>query len=365
MNKAMPASRQKQTYFVKGMHCAACEILIEKKLLEIPGITSVDASTANSQAVIEYSGEKPTIDTLNIIFKKDNYTFSENAFLIKPARNASHNDAGGESNNEQSLDVILVGFAIAMVIVAVFLSLDRLGISGLLNISSKSSVFTFFGFGILAGLSSCAALVGGIVLSMSKQWQAMYAREKSIYKKFQPHVLFNSGRIVSYVVLGGVLGLIGQRLQLSIGFTSLLVIIISLLMIVLGLQMLEVKGFRRVQFSLPKFITRGVANENNFKGKYMPFIMGAATFFLPCGFTITAQTIALLSGSMMQGALIMGFFALGTLPMLLFIGLSSVKLLEKPQWSNTFSKAAGFLVLFFAFYNIYSQITVVGLTFIK
>jgi sulfite exporter TauE/SafE/copper chaperone CopZ len=343
---------QEQTYYIKGMHCAACEILIEKKLLEIPGMKSVDASTAKGEAVIEYDGEKPAIGKLNDIFRKDNYTFSEDRQPI--AENT-------QQQNEILANSILFGFAIAMVIVAVFLLLDRLGISGLLSISSKSSVITFFGFGIIAGLSSCAALVGGIVLSMSKQWLQMYNKEQSTAKKLEPHLMFNVGRILSYGILGGVLGLIGSRLQISIGFTTTLVIVISFLMIGLGLQMLGVKWFQKFQFSMPRFITRSIANENNFKGKYMPFIMGAATFFLPCGFTITAQTIALLSGNALQGALIMGFFALGTAPILLLIGFSSVTFSKKPHLALTFSKVAGFLVLFFALYNIYNQILVLGL----
>src|SRR3989344_4142681 len=133
-------------------------------------------------------------------------------------------------------------------------------------------------------------------------------------------------------------------------------------MIGLGLQMLGVKAFRKFQFSMPKFITRRIADENNFKGKQMPFAMGALTFFLPCGFTITAQTIALLSGNWIQGGLIMGVFALGTAPMLLFIGLSSVKFSSRPHWSKTFSKVAGFLVLFFALFNISNQMNVLGLS---
>lgn len=89
--------------------------------------------------------------------------------------------------------------------------------------------------------------------------------------------------------------------------------------------------------------------------------MGAATFFIPCGLTITAQTVALLSGSPLQGALIMGFFALGTAPMLLLIGFSSVKLFSKPHVSLVFSRVAGFLVLFFALYNIWNQAGLLGL----
>lgn len=335
-----------QTYYIKGMHCAACEVLIEKKLLEIPGVKAVDASMADGKAIVEYDGEKPGITALNDIFKKDNYTFFENKLTTKEEI----------AEKSDSLNPTLIGFAIATVIVMSFLLLDRMGISGLFNISSKSSLVSFFGFGILAGLSSCAALVGGMVLSLSKQWNELYLPEDSSIKKLEPHILFNAGRIISYTVLGGILGLIGSRLSLSFTLTTWLVVIVSLLMVGLGLQMLGIRAFRRFQIGLPKFITRGIADEKKFQGKYMPFLMGAATFFLPCGFTITAQTVALLSANAIQGALIMGLFALGTAPILLLIGASSVKFLSKPHLALTFSKVAGFLVLFFALYNIYNQI---------
>jgi sulfite exporter TauE/SafE/copper chaperone CopZ len=342
---------QEHIYSVQGMHCAACEVLIEKKLLELPGVKAVDASTADGKAVVEYEGEKPTINVLNDIFRKDNYTFSDSQFIEKDNISKS----SGVRNST------FFGFAITVVIVIAFLLLDKLGISGLFNISSKSSLISFFGFGILAGLSSCAALVGGMVLSLSKQWNELYLPEDSSVKKLQPHLLFNIGRILSYAIFGGVLGLIGSRLSLSFTVTAWLVIGISLIMIGLGLQMLGVKAFQRFQLGLPKFITRGIADEKRFQGKYMPFVMGALTFFLPCGFTITAQTIALLSGNIWQGAGIMGFFALGTAPMLLLIGLSSVKFFSKPHLALTFSRVAGFLVLFFALWNIYNQMNVLGL----
>lgn len=337
-----------QTYYIKGMHCAACEVLIEKKLLEIPGVKAVDASTADGKATVEYEGEKPALPFLNDLFKKDNYTFSENQNVIT-------------ENTAISGNPPLLGLAISVSILAVFLGLERMGISGFFNISSKSSLLSFFGFGILAGLSSCAALVGGIVLSMAKQWNELYSADAPSVKKLQPHLLFNAGRILSYGILGGMLGLIGSRLSLSFTLTTWLIIIVSLLMIALALQMLGLKAFRKFQISLPKSITRGIADEKKFQGRYMPFIMGAATFFLPCGFTITAQTIALLSANAVQGALIMGLFSLGTAPILLLIGASSVKFLSKPHLALTFSNVAGFLVLFFALYNIWNQISLLGL----
>ncbi len=43
---------QEITFSVKGTHCAACELLIEKKLLNQKGITAVDASANPGNVVI-------------------------------------------------------------------------------------------------------------------------------------------------------------------------------------------------------------------------------------------------------------------------------------------------------------------------
>ena len=342
-------------YKVEGMHCASCEILVEKKLLDVLGVKSVDASTGKGEVVIESEGDKLDVHKLNSLFKEENYRFSD---FITPKQGIAK--AGGDVKKSGTT---LVAFNIAIFIIIAFLILDKIGIANFLSLSSKSSLFTFLGFGILAGFSSCTALVGGIVLSMSKQWQGLYSENETASKKVQPHIMFNSGRVMSYVILGGILGLIGSRLEISAKFTGFLVVFISLLMIALGLQMLGVKAFRKFQLAMPKFATRFVANENNFQSKYAPFIMGALTFFLPCGFTITAQSLALISGSFVNGAIIMGAFVLGTVPALLLIGLSSVKFYSKPGTAEKFSKVAGFLVLFFAIYNISNQVNVLGLNF--
>jgi len=344
-----------QKYKVLGMHCASCEILIETKLLDFPNVKSVDASTSKGEVLIEYEGEKPSVHKLNEIFKNDNYNFSDNAAQKQGDMNANL--------SKNRANPTLVAFNIAIFIIIAFLLLDKFGIANFISLSSTSSLFVFFGFGILASISSCAALVGGIILSMSKQWNGLYAENTSTSKKLQPHIMFNAGRLISYIALGGVLGLIGSRLQISPQITGYLVIAISLLMIALGLQMLGVKAFQKFRIAAPKYVTRKIANENNFQGKYMPFVMGALTFFLPCGFTITAQSLALFSGNVFTGAAIMGAFALGTIPVLFFIGLSSIKFNSKPHLAERFSKVAGFLVLFFALFNISNQFAVLGINF--
>jgi copper chaperone CopZ len=67
----------KHTYYIKGMHCASCEVLIEKELLEKPGVTFADASLAKGIVNIEYEKEKPAVKELNEKFKEQSYIFSE------------------------------------------------------------------------------------------------------------------------------------------------------------------------------------------------------------------------------------------------------------------------------------------------
>src|SRR3990167_5526969 len=333
------------TYFVSGMHCASCEVLIEKKLAALKEIKSVEASADKGSVFIVYDGEKPNTNRLNKIFRRENYFFSDQPIKIAEEKNGN--------------DFFTIA-GTALFIIAGFFLLKNSGLAGLINVNSTSSLPSFFLLGLLAGISTCAALVGGIILSMSKQWHELYAREATVVHKLQPHLLFNAGRLVSYAFFGAVLGALGSQLRISLTFSSLLVMGVSLIMLLLGLQMLGVKAFQKFQFTLPKSITRRIADESRFKGRFLPFLMGAATFFLPCGFTITAQGLALLSGSALQGGLIMFSFALGTALSLLTIGLSSVTFASRPHLSGSFLKVAGVVVLFFALFNINSQLNALG-----
>ncbi len=362
----MPPENQsrlkKHSYFVKGMHCASCEILIEKRLLE-ENLEFVEASTAKSEIRVSYLDKRPSVKKLNRIFKKDNYIFSDQKFEKK------NNDPLFKINgrkqfvvNKKRLRSFLTTSAIFLSIVIGFLALNKSGLAALISVNSQSALPAFLVFGLLAGFSSCSALVGGIILSMSKQWSQLYSKENSTLVRFKPHLLFNSGRLISYALLGVALGAIGNTLQISLEFTSTLTLVVSVIMILLALQMLGIRAFARFQITTPKFITKFVADENNFQGQWMPFLMGAFTFFLPCGFTITALGLALISASPLQAGLIMLFFALGTLPALLLIGLTTIKFSQKPHFSGQFLKIAGALVLFFAFYNINSQLNVLGIT---
>jgi copper chaperone CopZ len=61
--------RKERVYYVEGMHCPACEILVEKKLIAIPNFHSVEASTSKERAVVEYVGQAPGVGELNKLFE--------------------------------------------------------------------------------------------------------------------------------------------------------------------------------------------------------------------------------------------------------------------------------------------------------
>ena len=337
------------TYYVQGMYCASCELMIERKLLEQKGVVAVDASVTRGEVRVECEGDKPNVKDLNRLFKEEGYTFSEQPLAER-------------ASDSLSIQKILGVGSVSLLLIAALYTVNRTGLSGLTVVDSSSSLPLFFVFGLLAGLSSCAALVGGIVLSMTKQWSGLYSNKESFWVRLQPNLLFNLGRLLSYAVFGAALGMIGGVFRVSATFSSALVLLVSIAMIILALQMLGVRTPARFQPTMPRSILRYVADESNFKGRFLPFLMGAFTFFLPCGFTLTTQGLAVASGRPIQGALVMFFFALGTTPSLLTIGIASMELSKRPNLSQLLSRVAGILVLFFALSNINAQFNALGLT---
>ena len=79
-------------------------------------------------------------------------------------------------------------------------------------------------------------------------------------------------------------------------------------------------------------------------------MLGAATFFLPCGFTQALQLYVLAKASVAAGALTMLAFSLGTLPALL--SLSAVSSFARGAFQRHFLKVAGVAVIVLGLMNI-------------
>lgn len=318
-------------YSVSGTHCHACEILIEKEIKSLVGIKSVEASTS-SQTVKITGKNLPEISFLNKLFKDSGYSFSSSS---TPAYQST------------SKPDIFLSLLIVLGILALLYIFNRFGFFSSFNVNASSYFPAFIIFGLLAGFSTCAALVGGIVLGVSR-------------RGLTPVINFLVGRLVFFAFFGAVLGYFGSFFRLSLTAGAIISILVALVMIVSGLQLLNFKFLNFLNFSLPKSITGRFADESKFQGQYLPIILGGLTFFLPCGFTLTTQSLALASGSIIDGALIMFSFALGSFIPLFLIGYGSIRSQRNPSTAAYFSQVAGILVVLFALYTLYTQSIVLG-----
>jgi sulfite exporter TauE/SafE len=245
-----------------------------------------------------------------------------------------------------------VAIPIALAFAVLFVTLQKLGLVNLIN-TGNVTYGTAFGIGIIASLSTCMAVVGGLVLSMS----ATFAREGD---KVKPQILFHVGRIVSFFILGGVIGMLGATFQLGTIGTFVLGLIIGLVMLIMGINLLDVFHFaKRFQPSMPKFISKHALEVSKFNHTLTPLLVGIVTFFLPCGFTQSMQIYTLSTGSFLTGGLTMLSFALGTLPALALVSFSSFSI-QNSSKSGIFFKSAGLIVIMFALFNLINSLVVIG-----
>lgn len=234
-----------------------------------------------------------------------------------------------------------------------FVVLQKMGIVNLVS-AGNVTYGSVFVIGIIASLSTCMAVVGGLVLSMS----ATFAKEGD---RVRPQLMFHAGRIVSFFVLGGVIGAIGAAFTLNTSATFILSLIIGIVMLILGINLLDTFHWaKKLQPSMPKFIAKHAHGVSKFNHTLTPLLVGVATFFLPCGFTQSMQLYTLSTGSFLKGGLTMLAFALGTFPVLALISFSSFSI-QKSSKSGIFFKAAGLIVIMFAIFNLINSLVVIGL----
>ena len=250
-----------------------------------------------------------------------------------------------------------IAIPLAIVFIAIFGLLQKLGLINFIN-AGKVSYGTAFLIGLIASVSSCMAVVGGLMLSMS----ASFAKEGD---KIYPQVLFHLGRIVSFFFLGGVVGLVGANFQLNSTGTFILSFIVAIVLIILGLKLLDIFPWvKKILPTFPSTISKHIHNSKNLNHTLTPLLVGVLTFFLPCGFTQSMQIYALSTGSFWTGAMVMLVFALGTLPVFLLLSFGSLGI-HKNSRAGIFFKTAGLIVIFFGIFNLLNSFSVIGLTLPK
>jgi sulfite exporter TauE/SafE len=236
-------------------------------------------------------------------------------------------------------------------VLALIFIFEKINVSSFAGISGDS-LLTPFMVGLIASVSTCLAVVGSLVLSVS----ATYAKDGAGWR---PQAFFHAGRLGGFLILGAGLGVLGSAFQIGIYGSQVLSVLASIVMLALGIHLLEVtKKIGAV--TLPTSLSRMTTGFARRAGSLSPVLLGASTFFLPCGFTQSMQVQALSTGSAFAGGITMFVFALGTLPVLALLSFGSLDL-AKSKFRGSFFKGAGILVILFALFNIYSALVVFGM----
>jgi len=332
-------NNKKYTFHIHGMHCNSCVLLTESELGDLPYVSHVKASLAHHSVEVtgDFGNKTPEqiAEELTLPLKTHGYTVSVEH--IKKNKNWAD---------------FKIALPIALGFGVIFIILQKIGLINLVG-SGGVTYGTAFVIGIIASLSSCMAVVGGLLLSMS----ATFAKEGD---KLRPQLMFHGGRIVSFFMLGGIIGALGSAFTLNTSATFTLGFLIGVVMLILGINLLDVFPWaKKLQPSMPKFITKHAHGVSKFNHTLTPLLVGVATFFLPCGFTQSMQLYTLTTGSFLKGGLTMLAFALGTLPVLALISFSSFSM-KKSSKAGVFFKVAGLIVILFALFNILNSLVVIG-----
>ncbi|MCK9361357.1 sulfite exporter TauE/SafE family protein [Patescibacteria group bacterium] len=211
---------------------------------------------------------------------------------------------------------------------------------------SGASLAAMFGLGVVASLSTCLATTGAFLLAHG-------SRAKSFNDVLSIHI----GRLIAFVAGGALLGLLGGSLGGSPLLYGMIGLVLGIGFLAIGFQLLEITPSSFSFLKLPSGVYGSVNRFAERLGPTVPGLLGVVTFFLPCGFTQTAQALALASGSPWSGALMLGAFALGTAPVL--VGLSWYG----QRWSGRsriLQLATGAALVLFAVGQLDGGLTVLG-----
>lgn len=335
---------QQKKIFIQGMTCAACEANIGYELKKISTLDNVRVSLKSGSAEMTFSGDRFPLAEVKQKVEALGYKVSE-----QPTASTIKKRATGE----QWTYAVLLVFGLYLI----YKYLSWIGLLDWLNFNPTSVNFgAAFLIGIVASVSTCLVVVGAVVLSFGSKYRATGNLFQSSIK---PHLLFHFGRLISFFLLGGVLGMLGSWFNVSTALTGWFTIFIALVLLWLALNILgfvpslSVIGLRMPKKSLAVW-HRLQASQHTLA----PAILGAFTFFLPCGFTQSMQLLAIASGNFWTGALTMFLFALGTLPVLFGLGIASSRLSNRR--SIVMQIAIGIIILLFAFYTIVAGLAILG-----
>ncbi len=315
---------------IDGITCDNCRNKIKKELLNIKEIKDVEI--VRSIAKVTYSKEIDEIKIINSINSLGYFT---------------KKDYISENIKDVDLDIKLKEFIIIFIsiLLLIFLVKKIFGYN-IFNVIPTISENITYGMLFITGLLTsihCISMCGSINLMTT------FNRENKVNLK-RP-ILYNLGRLISYTLLGGIVGLIGSIISVSETINGLIIIFASVVMLLMSLSMLNI-----IKFKLPKLIKL----KNSIKTSNS-FMVGLLNGFMPCGPLQAMQVYALSTESFIKGSLSMFLFCLGTIP--LMIGVGVIFNIVKGRKRIILNKIASILILLLSIVMLFRGLSTLGINY--
>jgi sulfite exporter TauE/SafE len=216
-------------------------------------------------------------------------------------------------------------------------------------------LISVFLMGLLGGVH-CLGMCGGVVGMLTAGLDESVRKNPKKVALF--HLSYNLGRVLSYVLMGAIFGLLGALLmhflQMSL-VDKALRILSGVLMIMVGLMIGNWASGIQI---LEKIGAKLWAKIQPISQRFLPVRNLKSAFFtglfwggIPCGLVYGALSFAMVSTSLFKGALIMFAFGLGTLPSLLLMASLSVQLGRFVQ-NTKVRKLSGILIILLGVWSI-------------
>jgi len=169
----------------------------------------------------------------------------------------------------------------------------------------------------LVGSAHCAGMCGPIAL-------ALPLRSENWFTRVSGGLIYNAGRIFTYMVLGAIFGLVGKGLHMA-GFQLWTSVVIGTLMVLLVLFPLIFKKLPSVNSFMENYSARVLPRFHALfrKGDGKSLLgIGLLNGILPCGLVYVAIAGAINTGDVVSAMLYMALFGAGTIPVMLAVSLA-------------------------------------------
>jgi len=244
-----------------------------------------------------------------------------------------------KSTISKPLDIIITLLVLAIFWMIFALFGEKVSLSSFIP-QQSAGLFTMIILWFAASLSTCLAITGGIIFGFSRG-----ISKNDMRKQLQIHGSFHGGRILGFLLWWAILWGIGNIIGVNLWVNMVLLAIAGSVLLYMWLRLGRLVPSVSFGSLLPKKWGEKIFSSH--AHVYAP-VVGAATFFLPCGFTQWAQIYAISTGNIVSGALAMGAFALGTLPVLFALWIGS-GIFQKKNFYFLNKIVAGVVVMFGVF----------------